>query len=298
MKAAPFSYVRPATLDGVVAELAAADGEGKVLAGGQSLAPLLAMRLARPRTLIDINAAAGLDTLEVRDGVLRIGATVRQRDVEYSQLAAAVPALGLALPFVGHRELRSRGTICGSLAHADPAAELPAISCCVDAKLDITGPGGRRWLPADGFFLGTMTTALACDEVLAAVEFPVAQPGEGFGFAEVARRHGDFAIAGVVTRVRVLDGVVVQAVLAAFGVSARPVIRDVTAQLGEVLVTHHRDPSGEALREQLASLGDMVDTAGDTHGSPAYRRRLLTALAAREFARAYQNAAARPAVQS
>lgn len=298
MKAPPFSYVRPATLDGVVAELAAADGEGKVLAGGQSLAPLLAMRLARPQMLVDINAVAGLDTLEVRHGVLRVGATVRQRDVEYSRLAAAVPALGLALPFVGHREVRSRGTICGSLAHADPAAELPAISCCVDAKLDITGPGGRRRLPADGFFLGPMTTALAPDEVLAAVEFPVAAPGEGFGFAEVARRHGDFAIAGVVTRVRVLGGAVVQAVLAAFGVSLRPVIRDVTAELGEVLAAHHQGPRDEALRERLAPLADMVEVAGDTHGSPGYRRRLLTALAAREFIRAYRSAVASPAPRS
>ncbi len=292
MKAAPFSYVRPATLGGAVAELAAAGDEGKVLAGGQSLAPLLAMRLARPQTLIDINAVAGLDTLEVRHGVLRVGATVRQRDVEHSPLAAAVPALGLALPFVGHREVRSRGTICGSLAHADPAAELPAISCCLGATLDIAGPAGRRRLPAGGFFLGSMTTALAADEVLAAVEFPVAQAGEGFGFAEVARRHGDFAIAGVVTRVRVVGGAVARAVLAAFGISHRPVARDVTTELGEVLAAHHRDPSDEALRERLAPLADIVDTAGDAHGSQAYRRRLLTALAARELVRAYRSAAA------
>lgn len=279
MKPAPFAYVRPGGLDDVLAELAA--GGAKVLAGGQSLVPVLAMRLGRPTTLVDIGAVDGLDGLEVRDGVLRVGARVTQRAVERSAAARVVPLLGMALPFVGHRELRSRGTVCGSLAHADPAAELPALAGCLDAVLEIAGPDGRRRVPAAGFGLGAMTTAVGADEVLVAVEFPVAAPGEGFGFAEIARRHGDFALAGVATRVRVGDdGTVLDARLTGFGVSDRPVTRDVTELLAATRVEAD-------LRAAVAGFADeVVDTAGDGHASTGYRRRLYTVLAARELVRA------------
>jgi carbon-monoxide dehydrogenase medium subunit len=290
VKAAPFAYVRPATLDDAVAELAATGGEGKVLAGGQSLVPVLAMRLGRPDTLVDINAVAGLDAVERRGAVVRVGATARQRQVERSPLAAGVPLLRLALPFVGHRELRSRGTVCGSLAHADPGAELPAVASCLGATLEVTGPRGRRTVPAAEFFLGAMTTALAPDEVLTAVEFPVAGPGEGFGFAELARRHGDFALAGVVAQVRCTGGAVAQAVLSGFGVSDRPVTREVTALVaaaaGEADVAAALRPATEDLARAL------VDTAGDGHGSRDYRRRLFAVLAARELASALAQALA------
>src|SRR3569833_4496748 len=174
MKPAPFGYVRPATLDDAVAELVATGGDGKVLAGGQSLVPVLAMRLGRPGTLVDINAVAGLAGLDRRAGALRIGAPVRPRREERSSAAAAVPLLGLALPFVGHRELRSRGTVCGSLAPADPGAALPAVAACLGAVLEVTGPAGRRTVPAAEFFAGAMTTVVGPEEVLSAVEFPVA----------------------------------------------------------------------------------------------------------------------------
>jgi 2-furoyl-CoA dehydrogenase FAD binding subunit len=289
MKAAPFAYVRPGSVDDVLAELAGGRdiaGGAKVLAGGQSLVPVLAMRLGRPATLVDIGAVRGLDELRGGPDALRVGATVRQRRLEHSAEAAAVPLLGMALPFVGHRELRSRGTVCGSLAHADPAAELPAVAACLDAVLEIAGPAGRRRVPAAEFTTGAMTTAVGPEEVLVAVEFPVARPGEGFGFAEIARRHGDFALAGVVTRVRRGDdGGVTEARLTAFGVSDRPVTRDVTRLV--------RDAAGAepALREGTAALAaDVVDTAGDAHGSPGYRRRLLGVLAARELARAHRAA--------
>src|SRR3569833_3471218 len=160
MKPAPFGYVRPATLDDAVAELVATGGDGKVLAGGQSLVPVLAMRLGRPGTLVDINAVAGLDGLDRRDGALRIGATVRQRRVERSSAAAAVPLLGLALPFVGHRELRSRGTVCGSLAPADPGAALPAVASCLGAVLEVTGPAGRRAGAGGGVLAGAQATGV------------------------------------------------------------------------------------------------------------------------------------------
>jgi 2-furoyl-CoA dehydrogenase FAD binding subunit len=284
VKAAPFAYVRPSTLDDALAELAS--GEAKVLAGGQSLVPVLAMRLARPATLVDITAVQGLTELRRTSGMLEVGAAVRQRRVERDAAAAGVPLLRAALPWVGHRELRSRGTVCGSLAHADPAAELPAVACCLGAELDVAGPDGRRTVAARDFFTGAMTTEVGPAEVLTAVRFPVAARREGFGFAEVARRHGDFALAGVVTRVALDEaGVVADAVLCAFGVSDRPVVRDVGALLRQTT-------DDAALRDALVPLAeDMVDTAGDVHGSAGYRRRLLTVLAARELARAHRKAA-------
>jgi carbon-monoxide dehydrogenase medium subunit len=203
MKAAPFDYARPATVAEAVAALAEAGDEGKVLAGGQSLVPVLAMRLGRPAVLVDINAVIGLNELSLGDDTLSVGATVRQRRLEQDSLTTAVPLLGLALPWVGHRELRSRGTVCGSLAHADPAAELPAVAVCLNATLDIAAPSGRRrTVGARDFFTAPMTTVLAPDELLLAAQFPVATPGDGFAFAELSRRHGDFALAGVVTWVR------------------------------------------------------------------------------------------------
>jgi carbon-monoxide dehydrogenase medium subunit len=284
MKPAPFAYVRPGTLDEVLTALGS--GSAKVLAGGQSLVPVLAMRLGRPDTLVDINAVEELSSLTRTGDVLRVGATVRQRALEHSGEVAAVPLLGLALPFVGHRELRSRGTVCGSLAHADPAAELPAVACCLGAVLEVAGPSGRRRVPAAEFFVGAMTTGVGPDEVLVAAEFPVAAEGEGFGFAEIARRHGDFALAGVATRVRRdRGGEVAEAVLTGFGISDRPVTRDVTDLV--------RAAGGvpDALREGTTELASqLVDTAGDAHASPGYRRRLLGVLAARELANAARRA--------
>ncbi|MBN9797744.1 molybdopterin dehydrogenase [Pseudonocardia sp. UM4_GMWB1] len=281
MKAAPFAYVRPGRLDDVLGELAG--GDGKVLAGGQSLVPVLAMRLGRPGTLVDITAVPELTAAGPEQDGYRIGAAVRQRTVEHDRAAHAVPLIGMAMPFVGHRELRSRGTVCGSLAHADPAAELPAVACCAQATVELAGPAGRRSMPAEEFVTGAMTTAAGPEDVVVAVTFPHARPGEGFGFAEIARRHGDFALAGVVTRVRVGDdGAVTEARLTGFGISDRAVTRDVTP-----LLTEHEDD----LRPATAALADeVVDTGGDTHGSTGYRRRLFGVLAARELSRALHRA--------
>lgn len=321
MKTAPFCYVRPLSLDEAIAELRQAGDGGKVLAGGQSLVPVLAMRLARPETLVDINAIDSLGRLRVDGGYLEIGATVRQRKAEHAPEAAAVPLLGMALSWVGHRELRSRGTVCGSLAHADPAAELPAVACCLDASITITGPAGHRAVRARDFFLGALQTALDPDEIVTAVRLPAASPGEGFGFAEIARRHGDFALAGVVTRVR-RGG---EATLTGFGISDRPVTRTVTAELAAALELapapeaaeapearaprehgprvhgpqeHGPQEHGAGVAELARALegplapvaADMTDTAGDAHASTGYRRRLLRVLAARELARAYHGA--------
>jgi 2-furoyl-CoA dehydrogenase FAD binding subunit len=209
--------------------------------------------------------------------------------VERSAEARAVPLLGLALPFVGHRELRSRGTVCGSLAHADPAAELPAVACCVGAKIEVAGPGGRRTLGAREFFVGAMTTTVTPEDVVVAAEFPVAAPGEGFGFAEIARRHGDFALAGVATAVTVAeDGTVTDARLTGFGISDRPAFREVTDL---VRAAADADDVERELRGGAAELAaELVDTGGDTHGSTGYRRRLFSVLAARELAKGLRRA--------
>ncbi|MFG2888016.1 FAD binding domain-containing protein [Streptomyces sp. NPDC048248] len=289
MKAAPFAYVRPSSLSDAIAELANTDGGGKVIAGGQSLAPVLAMRLARPDTLIDINSVEGLDAMAVSGDHVEIGATVRQRRVERDALSGAVPLLRMALPWIGHRELRSRGTVCGSLAHADPAAELPAVACCLDAEFTLSGPNGDRRVRAREFFAGAMTTALRPDEILTSVRLPVAGAGEGFGFAEIARRHGDFALAGIVAKVR-LRASRPEATLTAFGVSDRPVTRDVSEQLSTALAARG-DAPGDAVREQLTAVTEeMVDTDGDAHASKNYRRRLLLTLAGRELSKAYERA--------
>ncbi|GAB3146673.1 xanthine dehydrogenase family protein subunit M [Amycolatopsis stemonae] len=289
MKAAPFAYVRPSSLQDAIAELASTGGGGKVIAGGQSLVPVLAMRLARPETLVDITSVPELDHVGVAGGHLEIGATVRQRRIERDPVSAAIPLLGMALPWVGHRELRSRGTVCGSLAHADPAAELPAVACCLNAELTVTGPGGARRVPAREFFSGAMTTALGADDILTAVRFPVAAAGEGFGFAEFSRRHGDFALAGDVARVHVRGGET-DAELTGFGVSDRPVTRSVSGELAAALNESGGDVS-RALSGPLAAVAEeLVDTEGDAHASRDYRRRLFRTLAARELGKAYERA--------
>lgn len=293
MKAAPFAYVRPTTLDDAVSELAGSDGSGKVIAGGQSLVPVLAMRLARPETLVDITAIDGLDALRRVDGSLEVGAMVRQRRVEHERVADSVPLLRMALPWVGHRELRSRGTVCGSLAHADPAAEIPAVAACLDAQLTLTSPAGARQVSARDFFTGAMTTALGSEDILTAVRFPAAAGGEGFGFTEIARRHGDFALAGVAVRVAVSGGRVREATLTAFGISDRPVTRDVSAELASAVGASSQDSDRLAKRmeELLTGLArDMVDTDGDAHGSQDYRRRLFVTLAGRELVKAHDRA--------
>jgi carbon-monoxide dehydrogenase medium subunit len=288
LKAAPFAYVRPATLADALSELDS--GDAKVLAGGQSLVPVLAMRLGRPALLVDINAIPGLAGIAVTGDRLVVGATARQRTVEHHPLTRRVPLLALALPWVGHRELRSRGTVCGSLAHADPAAELGAVACCLDAELEITGPDGVRTERAGSFFTGAMTTTVGQRDVLTGARFPVARPGDGFGFAELARRHGDFALAGVASRVRVADGRVADAVLTAFGVSDRPVTRDVTDLVATAADADH-DTMRAALAGPVAELAaELVDTAGDGHGSRGYRVRLLGVLGAAELATAHQRA--------
>lgn len=292
MKAAPFAYVRPGTVAEVVDELSR-DGS-KVIAGGQSLVPVLAMRLGRPAQLVDINAVPQLSELSRTNGSLRVGATVRQRRLQSDKLAAAVPLVRLALPWVGHREIRSRGTVCGSIAHADPSAELPAVAACLEATMVLSSSRGTRDVSAEDFFTGALSTVVEPDELLSEVIFPIAQPGEGFGFGEFARRHGDFALAGVAVRVRTSDATPA-ARATCFGVSDVPVTADVSTQLRAALEATGSYPSRADLVSALAEhtdgvAQDVVNTGGDSHASPAYRRRLISGLLAREVTRAYLSA--------
>jgi CO/xanthine dehydrogenase FAD-binding subunit len=194
VKPAPFDYAAARSLDEAVGLLGE---EAKALAGGQSLVPLLNFRLARPDLLVDINGLSELDRLERDDGVLRIGALTRQSALERSELVAAEwPLLSKAVRFVGHPQIRSRGTVGGSVAHADPAAELPVALAALDARFTAQSPRGRRTLGAAELFIGPLTTALEPDELLIEIEVPPPPEGAGSAFVEHARTHGDFAIAG------------------------------------------------------------------------------------------------------
>lgn len=293
MKAPSFAYVRPGTTDDVVTELA--EEGAKVIAGGQSLTPVLAMRLARPTTLVDINSVSEFTRLDAGVSGLTAGATVRQRQIQTTPFSARVPLLRLALPWVGHRELRSRGTVCGSLAHADPSAELPAVACCLDAEVGVRGPGGSRTIGASDLFKAAMTTSIALNEVITDVTFPYARPHEGFGFAEVARRHGDFALAGVAVRVDAGDPLRPSARLVAFGVSDTPVIQNVSAELTAAVQSDGSEIAEVELAARLANSARevaevVVTTGGDDHASAPYRRRLVATLCAHQLARAYGRA--------
>lgn len=290
MKAAPFSYVRPTSLADVVAELTAAEtaGGGKILAGGQSLMPVLAMRLGRPGTLIDITRVPELSHIDEEADTLRIGAAVTQRRGEL-EIGNKIPLVSKALPWIGHREIRSRGTICGSLAHADPAAELPAVALCLGATITVIGTSGARDIPASEFFTSAMSTAVNSGEVVTSVSFPLQQPGEGFAFAEIARRHGDFALAGVAARVLLDEGKVREARLVSFGVADRPQQRDFTAELAQAVVQHDEDERAltTAMTDVIGqAASEIVTTPSDTNASQEYRRRLVRTLGTRALIRA------------
>ena len=298
MKSAPFSYVRPRHPEELVNELVRAEnnGGGKVIAGGQSLLPVLAMRLGRPGTLVDATGVTGFGHAARHGQEFRVGAAVRQRAVE-KYPKHGVPLLRRAIPWIGHREIRSRGTVCGSIAHADPSAELPAVATCLDASIDIIGPNGPRSLPASEFFLGAMTTALESSEAVAAVRFPVAQPGDGFGFSEVARRHGDFALAGVAIHVNVQNSELKTATIVSFGVSDRPRRVDLAGTLNSLSSNDiNAMLDGEAYPLLSSSIEDslpqLVTTAGDAQASREYKQHLVKVLATRELKRAIQRASA------
>jgi carbon-monoxide dehydrogenase medium subunit len=266
LKPPPFAYSAPTTVSDAVALLVEhAEEEPRVLAGGQSLVPLMNFRLAHPGHLVDLRRVAGLDTLQLDGGGLVVGAMVRQATVERSpEVAVALPVLVEALGHVAHPPVRHSGTVVGSIAHADPAAELPAVALALDAEMTAVGPQGERRIPAVEFFEGPFTTALTADEILTEVRFP-SFPG-GTAFVEFARTHGNFAVVGVAALVAVADGRVSRAALAASGVAPAPV-RLTAAE--EALVGTAGD---EAAVEAAVDAGTAgLTPAGDLHASAATR---------------------------
>ena len=276
MKAPRFSYVRPDSLASVLELLAEHEGEARILAGGQSLMPTLNMRLSEPGLLIDINRIDALKGISLEDGTVRIGALARHAEVLASPLVAEhLPLIADAMPHVAHVAVRNRGTFGGSIALADPAAELPACAVTLDASFVLASRRGRRTVPARSFFHGLYETELAEDELLVEARIPVLAPGYRSSFLEFARRHGDFALAGVCCHARVEGGVLSDVSLACFGGEDRPRLAAASAAV------EGRAWSEEVKDAVKTALGGELDPAGSFHASAATRVHLAQVLAGR-----------------
>ena len=277
MKPAEFAYFAPRTLQEAIALLREHGYEAKLLAGGQSLVPLMNLRLARPAVLVDLNGVDDLAFVEPGDGDIRIGAMTRHQMVASSpQIIEMSPLLSHAAGHIGYRAIRHRGTMGGSLAHADPASELPCIAVTQDAQIEVVGSGGERTIRADEFFVDHMTTTLAADEIVASVRFPAFHPDAAWGFREFVRKVGDFAIVMVAAVVRATNGRVVSAQIGLGGAEARP--RRVTeAEVALVGSSGGKAPIESASR----AAAEAVSPISDIHGSADYRRGLVGTLVRR-----------------
>lgn len=285
MKPAPFVHHAPRSLDEALAVLHEVGHDGKVLAGGQSLIPILNMRLASPAHLVDINRVEGLDTVEAGPAAVRVGATVRHAQLERHHSAyAALPLLRQALRNVAHPAIRNRGTTVGSIAHADAAGEMPAILALTDGVVEARSTRGSRDITAEDFFQGALETALAEDEVAVAVRFGTFPTGTGTAFAETARRHGDYALAGVAAAVTVDDGHISRARASFVSVTDVPTVLDLTDLLAGT------DPSSVDWSESVAAVRDHIEPEADIHASADYRRMLAGELAQRVLRQALHRA--------
>jgi carbon-monoxide dehydrogenase medium subunit len=286
VKPASFAFVRPQGLQHAL-EALAADPGAKVLAGGQSLVPLLSMRLASPSTLVDINARPDLDHVRADDRGVHIGALARHADVLASPDVRRVqPLVSLALEHVAHATIRNRGTTVGSIVHADAAAEMPRVIALVGGSVEVASVSGTRSIPATELFAGPMESTLRHDEIALGASFPALGPGEGVAFEELARRHGDYALVGVGAVVRVEGEAVASARLGFLSVSDVPAVVDVTEALGGAVST---SSTAAAAEHALTAL----DPADDLHASAAYRAQLVRVLTARVLRAAYDDARAR-----
>ena len=281
MKAPRFSYIRPESLDRVLELLAEHGDEARILAGGQSLMPTLNMRLSQPRLLIDINRIDALKGISLEDGTVRIGALARHAEVlESHTVAEHLPLIADAMPHVAHIAVRNRGTFGGSIALADPAAELPACAVALDASFLLASARGRRTVPARRFFHGLYETEMADDELLVEARIPAIGSGYRSSFLELARRRGDFALAGVCCHAHVDGGLLSDVRLTCFGSEDRPRFADGAAAAAEGR-TWSRDVKGAV----QAALGDDLDPMGDFHASAATRLRLARVLTGRAIDR-------------
>ena len=286
MKPAAFDYLVADSIDMAVASLAAAGAEAKILAGGQSLVPMLNFRLLRPSILVDINRVPGLSFIADDDRAVRIGALTRHHQLETSPvLAKQLPVLHEAMKHVAHLAIRNRGTIGGSLSHADPAAELPMMAMLLDAELQIASRSGRRTIAARDFFLDALTVDLANGDIVTEIVLPKLPANTGWGFEEVARRAGDFALAAVAVTLTVSGRVISQARIAMTGVGATP-MRAAAAEA--LLIGRALDPS--ALGDAIGSVRGVVEPNTDLHASSDYRRHLVGVLAGRAMAAAWRRA--------
>jgi carbon-monoxide dehydrogenase medium subunit len=276
MKAAAFVYARATSVTNALELLAAHGDKAKVLSGGQSLMPAMNLRLIAPEWIVDIGELAELSGIERNGDVLRIGALTRHVDLMRSpEVATHAPLLTEAIAHVAHPAIRNRGTIGGSLAHADPAAELPACMLALGATIIVRGQDGERRIAAEDFFTGIYETALTPEELLVAVEVPVARNGSAYFFHEFARRHGDYAIVGVAAQAKLQDEVFSDLRIAFFAVGDRPVLARAVAKLVGVPVT----PA--ILSEVSVALGDELEPQEDQEASAAMRRHLAKVLLAR-----------------
>ncbi|HEX3960330.1 MAG TPA: xanthine dehydrogenase family protein subunit M [Trebonia sp.] len=290
MKPSVFQYHRPESTDEAVELLGSLGPDAKVLAGGQSLMPLLNLRLAAPESLIDITAIPELRETRRGTGTLRLGATTRHQDLERdAEIGACCPLLPQAAIYIGHPQIRTRGTLGGSLAHADPSAELPAVAVALDADMVVRSVRGDRRIAAADFFTFHLSTVLEEDELLVAVEFPVAGPRQGSAFGEVAARFGDFALAGSAAVLRLgEDGLVAEARIVCFAVAGTPV------RLPEAEKLLHRQPvTTELLGEVEAAVARNLDPSPQLKASAGYKRRTAAVLARRAVDRAWSEATRR-----
>jgi CO/xanthine dehydrogenase FAD-binding subunit len=286
MKAAPFEYARAADVEEACALLAADDG-ARVIAGGQTLVPMMAMRLARPARLIDINRIAALSFIRAETDGIAIGATTRQCVAERDALIAAeLPLLRQAIPFIGHAATRARGTVGGSLAHADPAAELPLIAVTLGATLRYHAGGKDNEIAAQDFFTGLMTTALPAGACLTGVRFPVWRGKVGAGFHEVNARRSDFAFAAAAVQIELADDGTCKRIAVGIGAVTDCPLRLYSVEKQLTGTTFDDAEAKDALRAALAD----VEPLADLHASAEYRRRAAISLASRAIADAKANA--------
>jgi CO/xanthine dehydrogenase FAD-binding subunit len=288
MKPAAFEYFRPRSLEEALSLLAEYGADAKPLAGGQSLIPAMNFRLATPAVLVDLNGLSELSFISDAGGGTKIGGMTRQRDVERSRtIAERVPLMAETMPYVAHPAIRNRGTVGGSLAHADPAAELPAVMLALNATFSVTGRNGGREVTASDFFVGLFATAIEPGELLTEIRIPAAEKRTGFAFQEISRRHGDFALVGVAAAVQ-LDqhGRCAAARIALLSVGDRPMLAEKAggSLVGQIV-------SADAIRgaAEAASTSD-IDPSSDIHASARYRRQLASVLTRRVLERAFARA--------
>ena len=263
--------------------------DAKILAGGQSLIPTMNFRLAQPQVLIDINGIDDLAGIEATDEGVRIGAMTRQREMEqHPAIRSHTPLLHEAIRFVAHPQIRNRGTVGGSVAHADPAGELPAVLMAAEARIHLEGPAGARTVAAADFFRGLFATDMAQDELLTAISVPAEGEETGSAFVEVARRHGDYALVGVAARVRLRSNECVDAKVALLNVADRPVLAK-----GAQAILVGEEPNDRAVESAAAEAAREIDPPGDIHASAEYRRHLTSVLTRRALRTAFNRAQGR-----